>query len=289
MNCVACELAGRDVVCSIQEKFGSKLPIRIQGYCRQSQQDPRRGKMKNYIDIHSHILPGIDDGSDNLEMSMEMLHMAVQDGISQIVLTPHNKPWRRRGSCSEVADGVALLQGKLAEEHLEIKLYPGNELYYRSGLIEELMEGRAGTLANSHYVLVEFEPSADYDYIRNGVYTLLAGGYYPILAHVERYKNICTKMARVAELIEMGCFIQVNAGSIMGEYGFAVSRLTKKLLKQGLVHFVATDTHDLCKRCPCLSECAVYVEKKYGEDSSKRLFLDNPMCVLRDEYIGMNT
>ena len=96
-------------------------------------------------------------------------------------------------------------------------------------------------------------------------------------------------MARVAELIEMGGFIQVNAGSIMGKYGFTVSRMTKKLLKQGLVHFVATDTHDLGKRCPCLSECAVYVEKKYGEGSSKRLFLDNPMCVLRDEYIGMNT
>ncbi len=245
--------------------------------------------MENYIDIHSHILPGVDDGSDSLEMSLEMLHMAAKDGVSQIILTPHSKPWHRSRSSGEVAAGVCWLQERLRAENLEIKLYPGNELYYRSGLVEEIMEGQAGTLANSHYVLVEFEPSADYDYIRNGMYTLLSGGYYPILAHVERYKNLCTKTVRVKEMIEMGCFIQVNAGSIVGRYGIAASCLTKKLLKQGLIHFIATDAHDLGRRSPCLSECAAYVEKKYGKESSRRLFFDNPMRVLGDEDIGTNT
>lgn len=246
-------------------------------------------QMKNYIDIHSHILPGADDGSDSLETSLEMLRMAAGDGITQIILTPHSKPWHRRRSCAEMAAEAERLQGILQKERLDVKLHMGNELYYRSSLIEELDDRQAGTLAGSRYVLVEFAPSADLGYIRNGVYALLAGGYYPIIAHVERYKNVCVNMARVAELIEMGCFMQVNAGSVTGRYGFGAMRLTRKMLRQGLVHFIATDAHDTGKRRPVLSECAEYIEKKFGAVSSRKLFCDNPMCVLRDEYIGMTT
>ena len=241
--------------------------------------------MENYIDIHSHILPGVDDGSANLEMSMEMLYMAAKDGISQIILTPHNKPWYRNMDRTEIETEVNRLQERMQEEALDIKLYTGNELYYRNGLTEELDERKAGTLADSHYVLVEFEPSADYDYIRNGAYALLMGGYYPIIAHVERYKNVCSKMDRVMELIRLGCFMQINAGSIMGNHGFGTKRFVKKMLKQDLVHFVATDAHDLARRRPCLSECAGYIGKKYGESSKRRLFCDNPACVLHDKYI----
>lgn len=242
--------------------------------------------MEKYIDIHSHILPGVDDGSANLEMSIEMLHMAAKDGISQIILTPHNKPWHRNIDRAEIGAEVDRLQNRIQKEALDIKLHTGSELYYRNGLTEELDEGKAETLANSHYVLIEFEPSADYDYIRNGAYALLMGGYYPIIAHVERYKNVCSKMDRVVELIRMGCFMQVNAGSIMGNYGFGIRQLVKKMLKQNLIHFVATDAHDLTKRRPCLSECAEYIGKKYGESSRRRLFYDNPMCVLCDEVVG---
>ncbi len=241
--------------------------------------------MEKYIDIHSHVLPGIDDGSGSVEMSMEMLRMAAQDGIGQMILTPHNKPWHRRIDYARIAEKVERLKDMLKEERLDMKLYVGSELYYRSGLVDELDQGAAGTLANSHYVLVEFEPSADYDYIRNGAYALLMGGYEPIIAHVERYKNVCSKKARVAELAGMGCLIQVNAGSVMGKYGFGVRQLTRNMLKQGLIHFVATDAHDLDKRQPRLSLCAEYIGKKYGESSRRRLFYEHPMCVLRDEYI----
>lgn len=241
--------------------------------------------MDTYIDIHSHILPGVDDGSKSLEMSLDMLRMAVQDGITHIILTPHNKPWHRHVDHSEVARQVSWLQEKAVQEQINLKLFAGGELYYRSGLAEELEQGLAGTLADSQYVLVEFEPSADYDYIRNGVYVLLMGGYYPIVAHVERYKNVCSKLMRVEELVDMGCFMQVNAGSIMGQYGFGAKQLTKKMLKQSLVHFVATDAHDLIKRTPCLSPCGEYIGKKYGQEKRQRLFYDHPACVLRHEYI----
>ena len=241
--------------------------------------------METYIDIHCHILPGIDDGSDSLETSLEMLHMADEDGISQIILTPHNKPWHRNIDHIRMNAKIDQLQDRLWQEGMDIRLYMGSELYYRNGLTEELDQGKAETLANSQYVLVEFDPLADYDYIRNGVYELLTGGYYPIVAHVERYKNVCCKTNRITELIDMGCFMQVNAGSITGRYGISAKQLTKKMLKQDLIHFVATDAHDLNKRQPCLSKCAEYIGKKYGESSRRRLFYDHPMCVLRDEYI----
>lgn len=242
--------------------------------------------METYIDMHCHILPGIDDGSDSLETSLEMLYMADQDGISQMILTPHNKPWHTNIDCTGMQDRVGQLQKRLCEEGLSVRLHTGSELYYRDGLTGELDQGLAGTLADSQYVLVEFDPLADYDYIRNGVYALLSGGYYPILAHVERYRNVCCKMSRIIELIDMGGFTQVNAGSIMGKYGISMKQLTRKMLKQDLVHFVATDAHDLDKRTPCLSGCADYIGKKYGEGSKRRLFYDHPMCVLHNEYIG---
>ncbi len=241
--------------------------------------------METYIDIHCHILPGIDDGSDSMETSLKMLHMAEEDGISQIILTPHNKPWHSNIDHAGLKTKVDQLQGRMSQEGLRIRLYTGGELFYRSGLTEELERGMAETLADSRYVLIEFDPLADYEYIRNGVYALLMGGYYPIAAHVERYRNVCCKTSRIFELVEMGCLMQVNAGSIMGQYGIGVKRLTKIMLKQDMVHFVATDAHDSDRRPPCLSRCAKYIEGKYGESSRRRLFYDHPMCVLHDEYI----
>lgn len=241
--------------------------------------------MENFIDIHSHILPRVDDGSANSEMSMKMLRIAADEGIRQIILTPHNKPGRRQADLSRIAAKTEELRDRLLTENLDIKLYIGSELYYRSSLFEEIESGLAGTLAGSHYVLVEFGPLDDFDYIRGGIYTMLMNGYHPVLAHVERYRNVCAKVERINELVEMGCYIQVNAGSIMGKFGIGTRQFTKKLLRQHLVHFVATDAHDLEKRAPRLADCADYIRKKFGKDYQQRLLYDNPMCILQDKFI----
>ena len=243
--------------------------------------------MKNFIDIHSHILPGVDDGSDSLEMSIRMLRRAADDGISGIILTPHNKPGHRHRHFSEMKSRVEGLRKMMSEGSINIDLYMGSELYYRNGLLEELANDLAGTMAGSRYVLVEFNPLEDYDYIRNGIYSLLTGGYYPILAHVERYQNVCAKKYGIDDLIEMGCYIQVNAGSLMRNAGAKTRRLVKNILKQRQAHFIATDAHDLGKRAPYLSDCAHFISKKYGEDYSEKLFCDNPLCVIGDEEIEL--
>lgn len=244
--------------------------------------------MKNYIDIHSHILPGVDDGSDSFEMSMRMLKCAADDGISGVILTPHNKPRHRQRHFSEIMSRAENLRKMISESGINIDLYTGSELYYRNGLLEELENDLAGTMADSRYVLVEFSPLDNYDYIRNGIYSLLTGGYYPILAHVERYQNVCVKKYGIDDLIEMGCYIQVNAGSIMGNAGAKTRRLVKDILKHRQAHFIATDAHDLGKRAPYLSDCARFISKKYGEEYSERLFCDNPQCVIGDEEIALH-
>lgn len=241
--------------------------------------------MKGFIDIHSHILPGVDDGSDSYGTSIKMLKCAADNGIAGIILTPHNKPGHRNRDFSRTEVKFKELKDLVSHENINIDLYIGNELYYRNGLLEEIRDGMAGTMAGSHYVLVEFSPLESYDYIRNGLYSLLMGGYSPIAAHVERYQNVCAKGVRIDELIEMGCYIQINAGSIMGSFGAKTRRIARKMLKQHQVHFVATDAHDLGKRAPYLSDCADYISKKYGGDYARKLLCENPLCVIRDEEI----
>lgn len=242
-------------------------------------------QMKKYIDIHSHILFGVDDGARDIDASMQMLQIAEQNDISAIILTPHNKPGHHRIEPAQMAEKLEKIKTRLTQENSNIKLYLGNEVYYRSRLAEEIEDGKIYTLAGSRYVLIEFNPSDDYGYIRNGINEVLLGGYYPILAHAERYQNVCTKKDGIADLVDMGCYIQVNAGSIMGKFGLKTASFTKKLLKQHMVHFIATDAHDPEKRTPQLAGCAAYVEKKYGESYGRKLFYKNPECILCDGEI----
>lgn len=241
--------------------------------------------MEGYIDIHSHILPGIDDGAKNFEMSMEMLRIAEKSGIKSIVLTPHHKPMRRNAGPEGVKELIRRLNDEMRRENMDILLYAGNEFYYSSETVRVLEEKKACTMAGSGYVLVEFGPMDSLDYIRGGLYQILSAGYRPILAHVERYERVCAKVEHVKDLTAMGCYIQVNAGSIMGQFGMGTKQLARKLLKYRVVHFVATDAHDSGRRTPALSECARYLERKHGEEYMEELLRINPMHMIADRYL----
>lgn len=241
--------------------------------------------MEAYIDIHSHILPGLDDGSENLEMSVKMLRLAMQNGIRAIILTPHYKPMRRNPSAETVEKTVEALKDRMREEKIDIRLYVGNEIYYSSEVLLSLQVGEIFTMANSSYLLVEFNPAEDYGYIRDGLYRLMSEGYYPIIAHVERYINLMKKKSRIKELADMGSLIQVNASSITGDSGRQMKKDVKWLLEQGYVHFAATDSHDDRKRTPEMRRAAEYVSKKYGEAYSRQIFYENAEKILRNDYL----
>ncbi|MBQ6407705.1 MAG: protein-tyrosine-phosphatase [Butyrivibrio sp.] len=241
--------------------------------------------MRPSIDIHCHIMPGVDDGAKDAETSLEMLRIAQKNGIQHIVLTPHHKPMHHNVSPDHNKKYTKALWELAKKNGIDVKLYSGNEIYYSDETFDELVSGRICTLAGSDYVLVEFHPTNPYKAIHNAIYQVQAAGFIPVLAHVERYSDMVSHASYVQEMVDMGCYIQVNASSIMGKYGFGISHFTKKLLKNHLVHFVASDAHDTDGRAPQLSECREFVGRKFGNEYSDRLFWNNPMCIINNEVI----
>lgn len=237
------------------------------------------------IDIHCHIMPGVDDGSPDLQTSLEMLRMAEADGIEQIILTPHHKPMHHNIRPQKNHLYMKNLQQAAVENGISVKLYSGNEIYYSGETQEQLVNGEICSLADSDYVLVEFHPTDIYSNIHNAMYQVLGAGFIPVLAHVERYSNVVLHPKYIDDLIGLGCYIQVNASSVMGKYGFGIKHFTRKLLKEQKVHFVATDAHDTKSRVPRLAECRAFVEKKISVAYAEDIFYNNPLAVINGEQI----
>lgn len=233
-------------------------------------------KRESFVDIHCHIIPGADDGAKDWDMALEMLRREAEEGIGKIILTPHQKPEHMCITLKGIVSRMNHLQDELARCNIPIQLYPGAELLYCRGMRELLETGRVCTLAGSRYVLVEFMPEEDWGYIREGICDLAGGGFLPVLAHVERYAQVADRPERVQELIELGAYIQMNAGSITGEWGYSVRRSCMRLLKRELVHFIGTDAHRAeGKRKPQMMKCAAVLEKQVGSSYAKELLWEN--------------
>ncbi|MBQ7425132.1 MAG: protein-tyrosine-phosphatase [Lachnospiraceae bacterium] len=241
--------------------------------------------MQPTIDIHCHVMPGVDDGSPDMATSLEMMRIAEKNGITHMILTPHHKPMHHNVSPEHNVLYRKRLLDMAKASGIKVKLFSGNEIYYSDETFRELVEGEICSLAGSDYVLVEFHPTNPYKAIQNAMYKVQSAGFIPIVAHVERYSDIVSHPKYVSDLIDMGCLIQVNASSIMGRYGFGIGHFTKKLLKDEQVHFIASDAHDTKKRAPDLLPCRHFVEKKFGEDYAKRLFFLNAANVIRNEPV----
>lgn len=238
-----------------------------------------------YVDLHCHILPGIDDGARNMAQSQRMLRMAAEDGIRTVIATPHHKAHRQSATPETVTQLVAQLQNWLDEEKIPIKLYTGNEILYRHETDNLLEAKQVCTLADSFYVLVEFSPKDDYSYIKHGVQEILMAGYAPIVAHIERYDALASHIDHIEELVDMGAYMQVNASSVEGHHGFWEKRKILRWIKEGLVHFVGTDAHDEEHRIPQISKSAQVVAKKCGEDVAHRIYVEHPQYILRNKLI----
>ena len=161
----------------------------------------------------------------------------------------------------------------------------GREIFFGEDIAELLQENVVSTLNDTDYALIEFHPTATADYIAQSLYKVENAGYTPVLAHIERYPDLFKNIKMIEQIIEGGAYIQVNASSVEGRLGGGVKRQIIKLMKKGLVHFVATDAHSNRSRAPQLEECIRYIEKKLGSDYVKKLFIDNPEKMVHNEYI----
>lgn len=228
-----------------------------------------------YIDIHSHILPAIDDGSQSLEQTIAMLNIACNQGISSMIATPHNMPGKGCPSTALVLAKVKALNRVACDEKIPITIYPGTEYYFREEVLELFHNEEAITLGNSECVLVEFEPMVERTYFRNSLREILGTAYIPVIAHVERYVKVMEDISVLKELRKMGALVQVNSASVTGDNGFRTKSCVKRLLKEHLVDFIGTDAHSDRHRAPFMEKCADILYKKYGAGYADALLGDN--------------
>lgn len=239
-----------------------------------------------FVDIHAHILPGMDDGARSLEEALGMLGMAWEEGISDIIATPHYKQGRYHARRQTVLEQMELLQEAAMEEGIPVRLHPGTEIFYRGGLEEKLDRGALWTLNGTEYVLVEFLPPEEYSYIRNSLDSLLGMGYRPVLAHAERYRCFLKDAEKIGEIRKMGCRIQVNAGSVVGEFGYSAGRFVRGLIRKQMADYLGTDAHDLRGRSPAMKKCAAYLYRKCSKEYADALLFGNAVSDLLEGAEG---
>ena len=240
---------------------------------------------EGYIDIHSHILPGVDDGSESIDETIRMLHIAASEGIRTIIATPHYMVGGHNKDASDLMDIRDQVQSEAYKIDKGFKILLGNELYYSQSIIDDLSSGKALTLAVSRYILVEFSYAIDYRIIRRGINDFICNGYIPILAHIERYHSLYKKPDKINELVEMGSYIQINGDSLIGGFLDSEAAYNRKLLNNDLVHFIASDSHNDKTRAPMMRKSIDYLRKKCDMSKLNKITLMNPSKILEDTYI----
>ncbi len=238
-----------------------------------------RKKQAEYIfDVHCHITPGVDDGSQSLEETLKMLTIAKDEGITHMLATPHFKINHRNASPQKVNELLKKVKAAAKGIGINISIYQGNEVMYYDEMCEALNEGRISTMNNTDYVLVEFMPTDSFRYIRNALDDVAGEGYQPVLAHVERYGCMVDDIENVRELKRLGVKIQTNASSITGSIGKDIKKFTHQLLKERLIDYIGTDAHR-CEgsRTPLMKECAALMYKKYDEEYVDDVLYRNAM------------
>lgn len=241
--------------------------------------------MNGFADIHTHLLPGADDGARDMREALMLLHMAWKNGTRTMILTPHYRGSYKKNTPEWLRESFSLLC-RMAEQELPgMKLYLGNEIYYEMDAPEQLMQGRILTLNGSRYALLEFRSGSLRSQIITGVSETVRHGFTPIIAHAERYDIFRADAALTDDVLNMGALIQLNADSIMGDHGLSVKWFCRRLLREQKVHFVASDAHDAGRRPPLLRECFLKVHKKYGPEYAARVFYDNAQAVIENQII----
>jgi len=206
------------------------------------------------IDLHCHILPGVDDGPSSAAESLSMARQAIADGIKTIVATPHTLNGVYYNPFREVADQVARLREIFLKERLALDLYPGSESYICVQMVQQVTTGEVGTInGNGRYVLVEFPVQAIPSGAKDELFQLKLKGITPIIAHPERNLVIQRQLEILYELVAMGCLIQITAMSVTGELGEKAMMCAHRLLDLRLAHVIASDAHSADTRAPILS------------------------------------
>lgn len=231
------------------------------------------------IDIHAHILPGIDDGPETMEETQKMLLKAFEQGIRSIIATPH---FFRKHYEPDVARIYELVDAVQAEADVltpGLTIYSGQEIMYFYEIEEYLSEHKLLTLAGSRYVLIEFQPTVVYSRLELALRKIIFAGYIPVLAHAERY--FCLRRNdRLQELSAAGMRMQMNYGSLETGTNFSDRRWCRKMILENQFDFLSTDMHGITHRSPDCESALEWLRRKAGEERLRELTVENPSILL---------
>lgn len=235
------------------------------------------------IDLHCHILPGIDDGSRSLEMSLAMARMAVDDGITMTACTPHIYPGLYMNDTAGITAARDALQAALDENGIPLRLTIGADVHLVPGLLQGLRAGTVPSLHGTRYLLLEPAHHVAPPHFAESVFQLVAEGYVPVITHPERLTWVEDHYGVFADLVRQGAWMQVTAASLSGTFGARAKYWGERFLGEGLTHILATDAHSNGRRSPVMSKARDIAERMLGREEAQLLVRGRQECMLRND------
>lgn len=234
------------------------------------------------IDLHCHLLPGIDDGARDLETSLAMARIAAADGITTIACTPHILPGVYNNSGPAIRAAIVSLQHALDEAGIAVRLVSGADAHVTPALGAQLRDGRALSLNDTRYFLLEPPHHVLPPRLEDHVFGLQAAGFVPILTHPERLTWLDQHYDLAKRLVYSGVLMQITAGSLTGRFGRRAHYWAERMLDEGFCHLLATDAHDPVQRVPLLAEARDHAARRVGPEEAMHLVLTRPQGIVND-------
>lgn len=240
------------------------------------------------IDMHSHILPNIDDGARNIEETFHLIQEAKEAGFEAVVATSHYMEGYYETDTPEREVWVNAIYDKLQEKNIDIHLYLGNEIYLSENMIKLLEEGKASTINDTSYVLFEMPLNVEPLNLYDVIYEMLQYKLVPILAHPERYAFVQQEPELIYDLIQKGVLMQANYASIIGYYGLKAQMIVKKMLENNMIHFLGSDVHRQNTIYPRIPQILDELKGIIGEAKLEELTTINPKLALNNKRIEID-
>ena len=238
-------------------------------------------------DLHCHILYGVDDGADTIAESVEMAQIAYENGTKVLAVTPHSNcsPAKPNFWNEDFKNRFLKLRSAIADSKIPLEIVTGQEIFCKGDFVEHLKTGELITLNNSKYPLVEFPFTERSEDVFKKMQRLIAEGFVPVIAHPERYSFVTENFESLKKLKKMGCLVQLNMGSLKGNFGRTAHDLAVKMLSYQLADAVASDGHSPFVRTPRLGEAHEYLTERFSLSTADTLLIKNPKAIIENKNI----
>jgi protein-tyrosine phosphatase len=253
------------------------------------------------IDIHSHILPGIDDGAKTTEDSIDMARKAVSEGIHTIIATPHHRNGKYDNVKADILTRVNQLNETFKQESINLEVLPGQESRIYGEILEDYQKGEILTLnQDSQYLFIEFPSNSVPRYADRLLYEIQVEALIPVIVHPERNAELIERPDKLYKLVKNGAATQLTASSLVGYFGKNIQKFSQQIIEANLTHFIASDAHNVNNRSFKMEEAMDYIEKRYGIDSlyyftenaellvgNKTIYKEIPEEIKKKKFLGI--